>query len=87
MTMTKKQKLKHEQEQFKSESAKFDKSKPHLSNLNEDPQLSRKINYDIDKEEAKIGKRGMQPANDIEIGGMGIRKNHAIITKVQDKFI
>lgn len=53
-----------------------------MSNLNEDPQLSRKINYDIDKEEAKIGKRGMEPPNDIEIGGMGIRKNHAIITKV-----
>jgi hypothetical protein len=49
MTMTKKEKLKHEEEEFKSESANFDKSRPHLSNLNEDPQLSRKINYEIDK--------------------------------------
>ena len=57
-----------------------------MSNLNEDPQLSRKINYDIDKEESKIGKRGLEPPNDIEIGGMGIRNNHAIITKEDDKF-
>jgi len=48
MTMTKKEKIKHEEEEFHSE-AKFDKTKPHLSNLNEDPQLSRKINYLIDK--------------------------------------
>jgi hypothetical protein len=57
-----------------------------LSNLNEDPQLSRRINYEIDKEHARIGKRGCEPANDIEIGGMGIRKNHAIITKIDNKF-
>lgn len=28
---------------------KVDVKKPHLSNLNQDPQLSRKINYSIDK--------------------------------------
>ena len=54
--------------------------------MNEDPQLSRKINYEIDKEKTNIGKRGMEPANDIEIGGMGIRKNHALITKEEDNF-
>lgn len=34
----------------------------------------------------KIGKRGSDPVNDIEIGGIGIRKNHAVITKQEDKF-
>lgn len=28
----------------------------------------------------------MEPPNDIEIGGMGIRKNHALITKEDGKF-
>lgn len=32
-----------------SDVSKVDISKPHLSNLNQDPQLSRKINYAIDK--------------------------------------
>ena len=34
-----------------------DTDRPHLSNLNQDPQLSRVINYSIDKETTKIGKR------------------------------
>lgn len=29
---------------------KVDLNRPHLSNLNQDPQLSRLINYSIDKE-------------------------------------
>lgn len=36
---------------------KVDKNKPHLSNLNQDPQLSRKINYSIDRELTKLGRR------------------------------
>jgi hypothetical protein len=60
---------------------KVDKTKPHLSNLNQDPQLTRKINYGIDKEATKIGKRNSKPQNDIEIGGMGIRNLHAVISK------
>lgn len=61
--------------------ARIDESKPHIANLNQDPQLSRKINYSIDTTETTIGKRGADPKNDIEIGGMGIRKLHAIIKK------
>lgn len=60
------------------------KSKPHLSNLNQDPQLSRKINYSIDRELTKLGKRNAQPQNDIQIGGMGIRNLHANIIKEED---
>ena len=59
--------------------SKVDKTKPHLSNLNQDPQLSRKINYAIDKEVNHVGKRNAEPHNEIEIGGMGIRNLHALI--------
>jgi hypothetical protein len=47
--------------------------------LNEDPQLSRKINYLLE-ERNTIGRRNLDPPNTIEIGGMGIRNLHAIIT-------
>lgn len=63
---------------------KIDLTKPHLSNLNEDPQLSRRINYSIDTENSNIGRRNMDPPNDIEIGGMGIRSLHARILKEED---
>lgn len=48
--------------------------------------MSRRINYSINKEETKIGKRNMEPANDIEIGGMGIRPMHAVVTKEEGRF-
>ena len=54
-------------------------TKPHLSNLHEDPYLSRKINYSIDMARCTIGRRNMEPPNDIEIGGMGIRSQHCIV--------
>ena len=38
-------KKKHEKEEEDAYAVKIDLTKPHLSNLNEDPQLSRKINY------------------------------------------
>ena len=36
----------------------IDLSKPHIANLNQDPQLSRKVRYTIEEAETKIGKRG-----------------------------
>ena len=41
--------------------------------------LSKKIQYSIDRQITKIGKRGAEPQNDIEIGGMGIRNSQAVI--------
>ena len=38
-------------------SNKIDESKPHLSNLNQDPMLSQKIKYSLDKDVIKVGKR------------------------------
>lgn len=55
--------------------------RPHLANLNQDPQLSKKVNYTIDQDETKVGKRNVDPPNHIEIGGMGIRRIHALINK------
>lgn len=50
MTMTRKEKLEQEHDTHGiSDIHKVDTKKPHLSNLNQDPQLSRKINYSIDK--------------------------------------
>lgn len=49
MTMTRGEKLKQEHEEIISDVHKVEKNRPHLSNLNQDPQLSRKINYSIDK--------------------------------------
>jgi len=77
-TRTEKKKMEEEQEE---EDQQVDLKRPHLANLNQDPQLSRKVKYSIDKEETRVGKRGISPPNDIEIGGMGIRKVHAIIQK------
>ena len=62
-----------------------DTSKPHVTNLNQDPQLSRIINYSIDLEECRVGKRNIEPKNDIEIGGMGIRNLHAVMTREKDE--
>jgi ATP-dependent 26S proteasome regulatory subunit len=82
-TRTEKKKMEEEQEE---EDQQVDLKRPHLANLNQDPQLSRKVKYSIDKEETRVGKRGISPPNDIEIGGMGIRKVHAIIQKREGDF-
>lgn len=55
--------------------------------MNQDPQLSRKVRYAIEEAETKIGKRGAEIKNDIEIGGMGIRKLQAVIRREDDDFI
>ena len=81
--LTKEAKKKHEEEEEVNYAVKVDPTKPHISNLNEDPQLSRKINYSIDRDRSNIGRRNVQPQNDIEIGGMGIRQLHASIKKVE----
>ncbi len=57
-------KIKQEKEQENSYAVKVDLSKPHLSNLNEDPQLSRKINYLLE-EKNTIGRRNLNPPNTI----------------------
>lgn len=76
---TKEDKKKQEQQEESNYAAKIDTSRPHMSNLNEDPQLSRKINYSLIQPLNHIGRRNITPPNHIEIGGMGIRPLHALI--------
>lgn len=78
-------KKKHEKEEEDAYAVKIDLTKPHLSNLNEDPQLSRKINYLLEPQNT-IGRRNLTPPNSIEIGGMGIRNLHAVIVLEEDEY-
>lgn len=81
-TRTEKKKAEEEHE----EDQRVDPKRPHLANLNQDPQLSRKVRYSIDQAETRVGKRGLNPPNDIEIGGMGIRRVHALLQKREGEF-
>jgi kinesin family protein 13 len=61
---------------------KFDETKAHLVNLNEDPMLSRKIKYSLaDKATLRIGRKNAEPPNDIVLGGVGVRSHHASIVQ------
>lgn len=65
--MTKEEKLSHENEwndKF-GNADKVDMTKPHISNLNQDPMLSLKIHYSIDQECTTIGRRNVDPQNNI----------------------
>lgn len=51
--------------------------KPHLTNLNEDPMLDRKVKYMIMPEVPVIcGKRSKDSTHVIKLGGIGICKDH-----------
>jgi len=56
------------------------KSKPHFINLNEDPLLTAKILYSLDKPFVHVGRKNGNPVPDIVLGGAGIKSNHAIIS-------
>ena len=58
---TKEDKKKHEAEEEEKYAVKVDLTQPHISNLNEDPQLSRKINYSLQEVRSTIGRRNMEP--------------------------
>lgn len=85
-SMSKSDKLKHEEEQRGDDQpyTKIDITKPHLSNLNEDPFLSRKICYSLDKDEVRIGKKNVEPKNDIEIIGLGVVPLLATISRTAE---
>jgi hypothetical protein len=69
-------KLKEKEEEM------VNKMKPHLINLNEDPLLSHKIFYSLDKPSIYIGRKNGNPLPDIVLGGIGIKPNHALLTNV-----
>ena len=53
-------------------------SVPHLTNLNEDPQLTGKVYYSLMDCPVYVGRRNGNPTPQIILGGVGIRMNHAI---------
>lgn len=62
-------------------------SKPHLTNLNEDSQLSQKIFYSLEKEDGDpfiIGKKSEGHKNDLEINSFGLPQCLATITQTEE---
>ena len=50
---------------------------PHLLNLNEDPQLDRKVTYNITADEPLVaGRRNKQADHKLQLGGTGIQPLH-----------
>lgn len=61
--------------------AKQDLDKPRLTNLNEDPMLSGVVHHYM-KADAKvtIGRKDADPKPDVALTGLGVQKNHAVIS-------
>lgn len=61
---------------------------PHLTNLNEDLQLSGKIYYSLsrcqDGSLLRIGRHDGEPVPQIVLRGVGIQKNHAQIRLLEN---
>eukprot|EP00826_Nyctotherus_ovalis_P001442 TRINITY_DN10226_c0_g2_i4.p1 TRINITY_DN10226_c0_g2~~TRINITY_DN10226_c0_g2_i4.p1 ORF type:complete len:833 (+),score=293.22 TRINITY_DN10226_c0_g2_i4:139-2637(+) len=55
----------------------IDMNKPHIINVNEDPLLSGKIAYNIDKP-VLVGKKTGKPVPQIVLGSIAIKPNHAV---------
>ena len=77
-----------ERDEMKKNQDNVQKSKdvraPHLTNLNEDLQLSGKMHYSLeqcqDGQAFHIGRHDGDPVPNIVLRGVGIQKNHAYIT-------
>lgn len=61
-----------------------DKSVPHITNLNEDPQMSGIVYNSLTKGEILIGRKTGTPQPDIILGAIGIQKNHGKIKLKQN---
>ncbi|KAE8976324.1 Kinesin-like protein [Phytophthora rubi] len=58
---------------------------PHLLNLNEDQQMSEKLVYFINADINKVGRIDAEEEQNIVVGGLGIMKEHCIITRREQK--
>lgn len=77
--------LREQQERDIIEKKKHEDNKraPHLTNLNEDIQLSGKIYYSLEaciESEVHIGRHDGDPTPQIVLRGVGIQTNHAFIS-------
>ena len=66
---------------------KVDISKPHLIVLNEDPQLSHKLKYQLVELPVYVGRKHGNPPPQITLSGIGIKQNHAIFEKKDDDIV
>ena len=64
-----------------------DISLPHLVVLNEDPQLSHKLRYQLSELPVYVGRKHGNPTPQITLSGIGISHNHAIFEKQDDDII
>ena len=62
-------------------------SLPHLVVLNEDPQLSHKLKYQLVDLPVYVGRKHGNPPPQITLSGIGIKTNHAIFEKKDDDII
>ncbi|RDD47595.1 Kinesin-like protein KIF28P [Trichoplax sp. H2] len=82
-------KLKESQQNYSEETSQKEnaamrrKTEPHLTNLNEDPQLSGVIVHFIKSGENFIGLANASP--DVAISGLGVQKQHSIMTLENDQ--
>jgi len=58
----------------------LERSVPHMTNLNEDPQMSGIMYTSLQKGEILIGRKTAEVQPDIILGAIGIQKNHGKIT-------
>ena len=64
-----------------------DISLPHLVVLNEDPQLSHKLRYQLSELPVYVGRKHGNPTPQITLSGIGISLNHAIFDKQGEEII
>ena len=69
---------KHESENI---GPRVDIKLPHLVVLNEDPQLSHKLKYPLNKLPYYVGRKHGNPTPQILLSGIGIKNNHAVFVK------
>ena len=55
-------------------------SLPRILNLHEDPMLSECVMYVFKAGETKIGRKSPEGGNDVELNGLNMKKNHAVLT-------
>jgi hypothetical protein len=64
-----------------------DISLPHLVVLNEDPQLSHRLRYQLSELPVYVGRKHGNPTPQITLSGIGISHNHAIFEKEGDDIL
>ena len=60
---------------------------PHLTNLNEDPQLSQQIYYSMTDMPVLVGRKNDDPKPKIIFGGISVHKNHGKFTMAENGLI